>query len=298
MSTSSPSNLSDAEWACLQRYLPTVPKRGRPPIHPLRIIFDAVFSVLRTGWTFRYPPANFPRLSNGVLPLSPFARSPAPGAGLLMVLREAERERVGRNAQRSRAIMDAASASKRLRKLPGSVARDAHTCVKGRTRHILVDTLGLLLAVYVTPAALHDGKGARCLLAGLAPLYSLLTKIWADAAYRGQEVAVWCQAEGGWELEVVEREPGTRGFSILPRRWVVERTFRWISRAEKHEQRRRAKGACPAKHSSRWQWCACSSLVWRGIYEPVPTHPHSGVSRFQWPSETTETSPSITVMAV
>jgi putative transposase len=191
MSTSYPSNLTDAQWACLQRYLPTVSKRGRPPIHPLRTIFDALFYVLRTGCPWRYLPANFPRLSNGVLPLSPFARSPAPGAGLLMVLREAERERVGRNTQRSRAIMDAASASKRLRRMPGSVARDAHTCVKGRKRHILVDRLGLHLAVYVTPADLHDGKGARCLLAGLASLYSRLKKIWADAAYRGQGLAVW-----------------------------------------------------------------------------------------------------------
>ena len=102
---------------------------------------------------------------------------------------------------------------------------DAHKCVKGRKRHILVDTLGLLLAVYVTPADLHDGKGACCLLAGLAPLLPRLTKIWADAAYRGQELAAWCQAPGGWDLEVVERAPGTRGFSLLPRRWVVERTL-------------------------------------------------------------------------
>jgi putative transposase len=149
---------------------------------------------------------------------------------LLMVLREAERERVGRNAQPSAAIMDAQSV-KTVEESAGICGFDAHTCVKGRKRHILVDTLGLLLAVYVTPADLHDGKGARCLLAGLAPLYSRLKKIWADAAYRGQELAVWCQAEGGWELEVVEREPGTRGFSILPRRRVVERTFNWISRA-------------------------------------------------------------------
>lgn len=102
--------------------------------------------------------------------------------------------------------------------------------MKGRKRHILVDTLGLLLAVYVTSAALHDGKGARCLLAGLAPLYPRLKKIWADAAYRGQELAAWCRAEGSWDLEVVEHTPGTRGFSILPRRWVVERTLSWISR--------------------------------------------------------------------
>jgi putative transposase len=76
---------------------------------------------------------------------------------------------------------------------------DAHTCVKGRKRHILVDTLGLLLAVYVTPADLHDGKGARCLLAGLAPLHLRLPQDLADAACRGQELAAWWQAEGGWE---------------------------------------------------------------------------------------------------
>jgi putative transposase len=81
-----------------------------------------------------------------------------------------------------------------------------------------------------TLADLHD-EGTRCLLVGLAPLYSHLKKIWADAAYCGQELAAWCQAEGGWELEVVEREPGTRGESILLRRWGVERTFNWISRA-------------------------------------------------------------------
>ena len=93
---------------------------------------------------------------------------------------------------------------------------------EGRKRHILVDTLGLLLAVYVTLADLHDEKGARCLLAGLAPLSPRLTTIWADAAYGGQELAAWCQAEGGWDLDVVERPPSTRGFSMLPRRWVVE----------------------------------------------------------------------------
>ena len=107
---------------------------------------------------------------------------------------------------------------------------DAHKQVKGRKRHILVDTLGLLLSVYVTPADLHDSKGARCLLAGLAPLLPRLKKIWADAAYRGQELAQWCLAQGNWDLEVVERTPGTRGFSVLPRRWVVERSLSWISR--------------------------------------------------------------------
>lgn len=102
--------------------------------------------------------------------------------------------------------------------------------MKGRKRHILVDTLGLLLSVYVTPADLHDSSGGRCLLAGLAPLLPRLKKIWADAAYRGQELAKFCLAQGNWDLEVVECTPGTRGFSVLPRRWVVERSLSWISR--------------------------------------------------------------------
>jgi putative transposase len=102
--------------------------------------------------------------------------------------------------------------------------------VKGRKRHILVDTLGLLLAAYVTPADVHDQRGARCLLAGLAPVLPRLKKRRADAAYREQELAAWCQAEGSWDLEVVERPTGSRGFSLLPRRWVVERTLSWISR--------------------------------------------------------------------
>jgi len=107
---------------------------------------------------------------------------------------------------------------------------DAHKRVKGRKRHLLVDTLGLPLSIYVTPADVHDTRGARCLLAGLAPLVPRLKKIWADAAYRGQELADWCKAQADWDLEVVERPAGVRGFSIQPRRWIVERTFGWLSR--------------------------------------------------------------------
>jgi putative transposase len=107
---------------------------------------------------------------------------------------------------------------------------DAHKCVKGRKRHLLVDTLGLPISVYVTPADMHDTQGARRLLAGLKCFVPRLKKIWADAAYRGKELADWCQTEGGWEVEVVERTPGVRGFAVLPKRWIVERTFGWLSR--------------------------------------------------------------------
>lgn len=107
---------------------------------------------------------------------------------------------------------------------------EAHTCIKGRKRHLLVDTLGLPIAWYVTPADLADSQGARRLLVGRAYFLPRLKKIWADAAYRGKELAEWGTAQGGWEREVVERERGAHGFGIQPRRWVVERTFAWVTR--------------------------------------------------------------------
>lgn len=107
---------------------------------------------------------------------------------------------------------------------------DAHKCVKGRKRHLLVDTLGLPLSFYVTPANVHDTFGARCLLAGLKYFVPRLTKIWADQAYQGHELADWCMATGSWELEVVKRAPGVRGWDKQPKRWIVERTFAWLLR--------------------------------------------------------------------
>ena len=95
---------------------------------------------------------------------------------------------------------------------------DSSKLVKGRKRHLLVDTLGLPIAWYVTPADMSDSQVARRLLGGLAYFVPRLKKIWADAAYRGKDLADWCARQGaGWDLEIVEREPGTRGFRLLPR---------------------------------------------------------------------------------
>ena len=139
---------------------------------------------------------------------------------------------MGRNTEPSAAIMDSQSV-KTVEESASICGFDAHKHIKGRKRHLLVDTLGLPLSVYVTPADMHDTRGARYLLAGLAPLVPRLKKIWADGAYRGQELSSWCKEEGDWDLEVVERAPGVRGFSIQPRRWVVERTFGWLSRSRR-----------------------------------------------------------------
>ena len=99
----------------------------------------------------------------------------------------------------------------------------------GRKRHILVDTLGLLIATRVEPANLHDQRGARALLGGLRPLQPRLAVVYADAAYAGAPLRDWCAARVGVELRVVRR-PERHRFVVIPRRWIVERTFAWLGR--------------------------------------------------------------------
>ena len=229
MSTTYPSDLTDAEWDCVRRYLPAMPRRGRPRTHPLRRILDAIFYVLRTGCPWRYLPANFAPWQTVFYHYRRF-RLHGTWHLLYTALHRAERVRVGRHPDPSAAILDSQSV-KTVEESVRIRGYDAHKCVQGRKRHLLVDTLGLPIAWYVTPADLSDPQGARRLLGGLAFFVPRLTKIWADAAYRGKELADWCLQQGdGWNLEVVEREPGTRGFSVQPRRWIVERSFAWLSR--------------------------------------------------------------------
>jgi putative transposase len=228
MSTTYPSDLTDAEWTCVQRHLPPLSARGRPRTHRLRRIFDAIFYIVRTGCAWRYLPSNFPPWQTVFYH---FRRLRLQGKWHLLytALHRAERERVGRHPDPSAAILDSQSV-KTVEESAGIRGYDAHKCVKGRKRHLLVDTLGLPIACYVTPADLSDPQGARRLLAGRKYFVPHLKKIWADAAYRGKELAEWCRQQGGWELAIVERTSGARGFSVQPRRWIVERSFAWLSR--------------------------------------------------------------------
>ncbi len=104
--------------------------------------------------------------------------------------------------------------------------------MSGRKRHIVVDTMGLLLAVVVHPANIQDRDGARLVLVKLLGRFPRLQLIWADAGYLGQLVA-WAWAVGGWLLTVVKRKPNSHRFEALPRRWVVERTLGWLSRCRR-----------------------------------------------------------------
>jgi putative transposase len=225
------TDLSDAEWASLRTRLPELLRTVRMRAHALRDVFDAIFYVLRSGCPWRLLPGDFPPWSTVYYHFRRFRLSGL-WYRIFAILRVAERNRVGKIPDASAAILDSQS-MKTTEEGAASNGYDAHKNVKGRKRHLLVDTLGLPLSVYVTPADVQDRAGARLLLAGLGPLVPRLKKIWVDGAYSGKELAKWCEEQGGWELEVVERDREAKGFEVVPKRWIVERTFGWLRTARR-----------------------------------------------------------------
>ena len=224
------TDLSDSEWAFLRDRLPELPKKVKPRAHSLRDIFDAIFYVLKTGCHWKLLPHDFPPWQTVFYHFRRFRLS-GMWHRIFTILRAVERKRTGKDPDASAAIMDSQSikTTEECRK-PDSGGYDAHKNVKGRKRNLLVDTLGLPLSIYVSPADVQDRVGARLLLAGLKPLVPRLKKIWADGAYSGEPLAQWCREQGSWDLEIVERDLQTKGFEVIPKRWIVERTISWIGR--------------------------------------------------------------------
>jgi putative transposase len=163
MTTTYPSDLADTEWECLQQYLRESRSDCRTRRHSLRSILNAIFYVLRTGCPWRYLPSSFPPWQTVFYHFRRF-RLRGRWHMLFTALRHAERQRLGRDPHPSAAIMDAQSV-KTVEESSQISGFDAHKHVKGRKRHLLVDTLGIPLSFYVTPADMHDTQGARRLLA-------------------------------------------------------------------------------------------------------------------------------------
>jgi putative transposase len=232
-----PTDLNDNEWNVIAPLMPLEPDTGRPRLHCWREILNAIFYVVKNGCHWRALPHDFPPWKS-VYHYFRLWRINDMWEKLNKVLREALREQEGRHKQPSAAILDSQS----VKTVEGGEERgyDAGKNVGGRKRHLIVDTLGLVLLVVVTAASVQDRDGGKVLLKSLYERikkpryrhwwrYCRLTMIWADGSYRG-ELIDWVKRVLGWQLEVVDKAQGQKGFVVLPRRWVVERTFAWLNR--------------------------------------------------------------------
>lgn len=232
MSQTYPTDLSDAEWHRIARLIPAPKPGGRPPKYERRVIVDAILYIVRSGCAWRLLPKDMPPWSIVYHYFRAWKRN-----GLWQRihdhLRAKLRQASGRERQPSAAVLD--SQSVKTTERGGVRGFDAAKKVNGRKRHILVDTLGLLLIVVVHAADMQDREGARQVLEVLAHRFRRLRLVWADAGYAGQLVE-WVRslrARDKLRLEIVRRSDGVAGFAVLPKRWIVERTFAWLYRCRR-----------------------------------------------------------------
>jgi putative transposase len=227
-----PSDLTDEEWDLIKPILEEMDPytRGRPREVDLREVLNAIFYLNKTGCQWRYLPKDFPHYTVVYYYYRQWVNRGI-WEPINAALRERFRQEIGRNAEPSAAIIDSQTV-KGTSESSVESGFDGGKKIKGRKRHIVVDTIGCVIQVVVHAANIHDGKAARKVLEELFKDGRKLQKIWADMGYKGKAFAEWVKAQFGCDFEVVNKKAGS-GFQILPRRWVVERTFAWLIRSRR-----------------------------------------------------------------
>ena len=277
-----PSDMTDAEWELLEpqtRAVMTELRRGpggRPMAHRLRVVVDAIGYLVRYGVEWRALPADFPPWQAVYAFFERWAQRGLPER-LVDRLRGQLRTGAGRAELPTAAVIDSQSVKAADTVGAATSGYDGGKKIKGRKRHVAVDSNGWLLAVLVTTAGVQDRDGGHRLVALLRERFSTITLVWADGGYAGRLVT-WAATVLALTVTIVKRCDDLGGFVVLPRRWVVERTFGWLSR---YRRLVRDYERLPAHHEAMVWWATvmimARQLVRQGSGEPP--WPRWGVER-------------------
>lgn len=220
------SDLTNRQWQLIRQLLPPKARRGRRPIDR-RVVINAILYVARTGCQWRLLPKTFPNWST-VYGIFWKWRNDGLWQQIHDRLREKVRKAAGKKSTPTVAIVDSQS----IRTAEGGEERgyDAGKKITGRKRHLAVDTLGMVLAVVVHAASCQDQEGACGVMQRLNEHFCRLKVVFGDGAYARGGLPDWVKDSFGWILQTVLRPVGVKGFVVLPKRWIVERTFAWLAR--------------------------------------------------------------------
>ncbi len=224
-----PTDQTDRQWQCIMPLIPPAKPGGRPRSVDMRQVINAILYIVVTGAQWRMLPKTYPAWPT-VYHYFRQWRNDGTWQRIHDTLRAEVRRRAGRHKHPTAGCVD--SQSVKTTQVRGVRGYDKGKNVNGRKRHVVVDTLGLLLAVVVTAASVSDPVGARLLFARLGGAGKKLRKLWVDGTYRGKLVD-WVADHCPFLLQPVLRSDDRKGFVVLPRRWVVERTFAWLTQCRR-----------------------------------------------------------------